>query len=105
MKIAIVSDVHGNFAALEAVVTDLQRISPDLTVHGGDLALSGPKPAECLDLIRELGWPGVAGNTDEVLWKKEGAHVYLGVAIQRLAAATRDLIGDESDDLLPLLPL
>ena len=62
------SDVHGNLVALEAVLADLERDPPDLVVHGGDLALSGPQPEACIDRIRELGWPGVAGNTDEVLW-------------------------------------
>ena len=31
---------------------------------GGDLALTGPRPAEVIDRVRELGWPGAVGNTD-----------------------------------------
>lgn len=68
MRIAVVSDVHGNLAALEAVVADVRRAAPDLVVHGGDAAVIGPRPAEVVDRLRELGWPGVAGNTDEMLW-------------------------------------
>src|ERR671926_488607 len=71
MRVAVVSDIHGNLAALEAVVADLERRAPDLVVHGGDLALMGPRPAEVVDRIRELGWPGVVGNTDELLWRPE----------------------------------
>jgi putative phosphoesterase len=67
MKVAIVSDVHGNLVALEAVLADLERVRPDLVVHGGDLAFNGPHPAECVDRIRELGWPGVIGNMDQAL--------------------------------------
>jgi putative phosphoesterase len=67
MKLAIVSDVHGNLVALDAVVADLERVRPDLVVHGGDLAFNGPRPAECVDRIRELGWPGVIGNMDQAL--------------------------------------
>lgn len=67
MKLAIVSDVHGNLVALEAVIADLERVAPDLVVHGGDLAFNGPRPAECVDRIRELGWPGVIGNMDAAL--------------------------------------
>ncbi|HXM58593.1 MAG TPA: metallophosphoesterase family protein [Candidatus Dormibacteraeota bacterium] len=68
MRIAVVSDVHGGLVALEAVVVDLERLSPDLVVHGGDVAVLGPRPAEVVDRLRELGWPSVAGNTDEMLW-------------------------------------
>jgi len=68
VRIAVVSDVHGNLAALEAVVADLRRAAPDLIVQGGDTAVLGPRPAEVVDRLRELGWPGVAGNTDQMLW-------------------------------------
>src|SRR5919205_395428 len=68
MRIAIVSDIHGNLAALDAVSADLARHEPDLVIHLGDLAVLGPRPAAVVDRIRELGWPGVLGNTDEMLW-------------------------------------
>jgi predicted phosphodiesterase len=71
MRVAVVSDIHGNLTALEAVLADIHRRAPDLVVHGGDLALMGPRPAEVVDRIRELGWPGVVGNTDELLWRPE----------------------------------
>ena len=67
MRVAIVSDIHGNLVALEAVIADLDREAPDLIVHGGDLSVIGPRPAEVIDLIREKGWPGVLGNTDELI--------------------------------------
>jgi putative phosphoesterase len=68
MRIAVLSDVHGNLRALEAVTDDLRRQGPDLVVHAGDLALNGPRPAEVVDRIQELGWPGACGNADELLW-------------------------------------
>lgn len=67
-RIAVVSDIHGNLAALEAVINDLESISPDLIVQAGDTAVIGPRPAEVVDRLREAGWPGVVGNTDELLW-------------------------------------
>jgi putative phosphoesterase len=69
MRIAIVSDIHGNLAALDAVSADLARHDPDLVIHLGDVAVLGPRPAAVVDRIRELGWPGVLGNTDEMLWE------------------------------------
>jgi predicted phosphodiesterase len=71
MRVALVSDVHGNLTALEAVVADLRRTAPDLVLQGGDLALMGPRPAEVVDRVRDLGWAGVVGNTDELLWRPE----------------------------------
>lgn len=65
MRIAVVSDIHGNRTAFEAVLADLRQSSPDLILHGGDLANGGANPAEVVDRIRDLGWQGVIGNTDE----------------------------------------
>jgi predicted phosphodiesterase len=62
MRVAVVSDIHGNLSALEAILDDLARQQPDLVLHGGDLAANGSRPAEVIDRVRELGWPGVAGN-------------------------------------------
>ena len=67
MRIAVVSDIHGNRTAFEAVLADLRQSSPDLILHGGDLANGGANPAEVVDRIRDLGWQGVIGNTDEIL--------------------------------------
>jgi putative phosphoesterase len=72
MRIAIVSDIHGNITALDAVLADLRLTSPDVIFHGGDLAANGPRPAEVVDRIRDLGWSGVRGNTDEMLWDSKG---------------------------------
>lgn len=69
MRIAVVSDIHGSRAALEAVRADLRKASPDVVVHGGDLVVNGPHPNFVVDLVRSEGWSGVIGNTDEMLWK------------------------------------
>ena len=63
MRIAVVSDIHGNLAALEAVVTDLRRQAVDQVVNLGD-SLSGPlMPRETADyLISQPGWEHLAGN-------------------------------------------
>jgi predicted phosphodiesterase len=68
MRIAVVSDIHANLSALDAVIADLRLMAPDLVVHGGDLVGGGARPADVIDRIREMNWPGVYGNTDEMLW-------------------------------------
>ncbi len=71
MRVAIVSDIHGNRRAFEAVVADLREVAPDLVLHGGDLAYGGAHAADIIDQVCALGWPGVRGNTDEMLWAPE----------------------------------
>ncbi len=67
MRIAVLADVHGNIDALRAVIDDIDRQSPDLTVNLGD-CLSGPLwPVETADLLIGLGWPTVRGNHDRWL--------------------------------------
>lgn len=114
MRIAIVSDVHGNLTAFDAVLADIERRAPDLVLHGGDLALMGAQPAEVIDRVRELGWAGVVGNTDEVLWcaqeqaRQEKLAPKLGVLLklifQEYAPATLELLGEERVAWLRQLP-
>lgn len=64
MRIAILSDIHGNLMALDAVMSDVEKQSPDEIWCGGDLGWGGPWAAECIDRVRDAGWPTVRGNTD-----------------------------------------
>ena len=113
MRIAIVSDIHGNRTAFEAVLADLRQTSPDLILHGGDLADGGASPAEIVDRIRDLGWQGVLGNTDEMHSRPESLEEFasqssappsLWAAIREMAAATRAVLGEERIDWLRGLP-
>src|SRR5437773_12084203 len=72
MRLAVVSDIHGNLAALEAVLADLEQARPHAVVLGGGLALGRPHPVEVDDRLRQLRWPSVLGNTDEAL---DGQHL------------------------------
>ena len=82
MRIAMVSDIHGNLTAFEAVLADLRETSPDLILHGGDLAHGGASPAEIVDRIRELAWPGVLGNTDEMLFRPESLQEFASQSLK-----------------------
>jgi putative phosphoesterase len=66
-KVAILSDVHGNVAAIEAVRKAIKREKPDVVAIGGDLVMNGPEPGAAIDAIREMESEGVIvvqGNTD-----------------------------------------
>jgi putative phosphoesterase len=104
VRVAIVSDIHGNLAALEAVVEDLGRERPDLVVQGGDLALNGPRPAEVVSRVRELGWPGIVGNTDRAIWELDTVPGAVYKVFQSLAPATRALLGEDHVRWLQTLP-
>lgn len=113
MRIAIVSDVHGNRTAFEAVLADLRQTSPDLVLHGGDLADFGANPANIVDRIRDLGWQGVIGNGEEALSTprtledfavNSSAPASLWAAIREMMTATRELLGMERIDWLRRLP-
>jgi len=54
MRIAIISDVHDNLTAFQAVLADLRETSPDLVLHGGDLVIGGSSPTEVVDRVRDL---------------------------------------------------
>lgn len=73
MRIALVSDIHGNLLALEAVIRDLVRHAPDLTINLGDCATAPMWPAETVALLETLQWPTVRGNHDRWL-HTPGAH-------------------------------
>ena len=67
MLVALISDLHGNLTALEAVLADLERERPDRVVCLGDVAATGPQPRETLERLRESGYPVVMGNADAEL--------------------------------------
>jgi predicted phosphodiesterase len=68
MKYALISDVHSNLPALEAVLEDIDgRRNVDAVYHLGDLVGYAPWPNEVMDLIRERRIPGIAGNYDSTV--------------------------------------
>ena len=71
--VAVIAEIHGNAAALNAVLEDLKRRPYDCLVVAGDLVLNGPRPSECLDTIRNLGAPTIYGNADLFVFDEEYA--------------------------------
>lgn len=75
MKLAAISDIHGNLGALEAVLADIARRGADTIVNLGDI-LSGPlKPPETADLLMGLNLPTIRGNHERQLLETEPAEM------------------------------
>jgi predicted phosphodiesterase len=114
MRVAVLSDIHGNLTAFAAVLADIRQTSPDVVLHGGDLAAMGSNPMEIVDQIRDLGWEGVMGNVDEMLVRpgsledfasRSSAPPTMWSAIRQMAVFTRANLGDERLAWLAKLPL
>jgi putative phosphoesterase len=69
VRIAILSDIHGNLVALRAVLSDFQIRGIEQVLCLGDVAATGPQPREVIELLQPLKWPCVMGNSDETLAK------------------------------------
>jgi predicted phosphodiesterase len=67
MKIAVLSDIHGNLEALEAVSADIQRRRAERVVCLGDNIGYGPDPEEVVEQIRRLGYESILGNHEFAL--------------------------------------
>ncbi len=69
MKIAIISDIHGNLPAFQTVLQDLDDWQPDHVMVAGDVVNRGPTPVECLEIVQEqvetADWRLVRGNHED----------------------------------------
>lgn len=103
MRYGVISDVHGNLPALQAVIAELQRLRVDAYACAGDLVGYGPEPNECVQLVRRLGVPSVAGNHDLI-----AAGVLSADRCERLARDslrwTREALEEEAREFLARLP-
>jgi len=101
MRIAILSDIHGNLEALEQVLEDLDRQRPDSVVCLGDNVGYGPNPEEVLNIVRERRMPCVMGNHELGVvdaqylgWFNPLARTSLLVTRQLLSSSSLEYIRD-----------
>ena len=100
MRIALVSDMHGNAVAFRAALADLERYEPDLIVSLGDVAQGGPQPRECVDLLRELGCPCAYGNSDHFLVALDFGHEEVTEQQLETAHWSREQLGEDGLEFL-----
>ncbi len=112
-RMAILSDVHGNAVALDAVRKAIRSARPDVVAIAGDLVLNGPDPATVVDTLREMETDGamvISGNTDIAVadfdyaaafpWMVDG----VPEAFRAAAEWAHDALGDERVAWLRRLP-
>lgn len=76
MRIALISDIHGNEVALRAVLASIRATGVDQVICLGDVATLGPQPSAILDMLQELGCPCILGNHDEFMLDPELIRTY-----------------------------
>jgi putative phosphoesterase len=113
-RIAVLSDVHGNLLALEAVRKAIKKEKPDVVLIAGDLVMNGPEPGATVDAIRAMESDGaivVQGNTDIAVADGDYAAAFpwydqSGVpdAIKAAADWAHDTLDDEHLGWLRRLP-
>lgn len=74
MRIAVLSDIHGNLPALEAVLADLEEVRPEVVVVNGDLINRGPQNRAVVERLWELPYRFTLGNHDDLVVKWRAGH-------------------------------
>lgn len=96
MRIAILSDIHGNLVGLDACLADLtQQGGADAIVAAGDLCMDGPRPKKVLQRLQEVNAQCLRGNTDRFLCAPQDAEGNWSEGDRKQAIWQREQIGDK----------
>lgn len=100
MKVLILSDIHGNFYALDAV---LKQVSHDLLICCGDIVIDFPYPEECITALRDRNVHACIGNNDCFVADNltpsqhiKEPYLHYGAALDKAAELTQQLMSAES---------
>ena len=99
MRLAIISDIHGNLHALELVLADLGKANVDQVICLGDVASLGPQPREVIVRLKELKIPTIMGNHDNYLLNPELTKSHLPW-LRELELWCRGLLSEDDMDFL-----
>jgi len=103
MRIGVVSDVHANLEALEAVLSHQDRQAPDMLVCLGDFVGYGPDPNACVERLRPLLRAAVMGNHDQAALGDSPTE-HFNLFAQEAIVWTRQVLEDGTRAFLSALP-
>ncbi len=103
MRIAVLSDIHGNLEAFTAVLADVDELGPESIVCLGDTVGYGPDPEACLRLLRARNIPSVMGNHEQGLVVPE-ARAWFNPTARTALSRTEKLLSKDSLLFLSSLP-
>ena len=103
MKIGVVSDIHANIVALEAVVEHGKSLGVTKWICLGDIVGYGPNPNECVEWVKNNCEITVLGNHDNVAIRRE-EHEYFNPYARQAIVWTQDCLSEESIEFLENLP-
>lgn len=106
MRVALISDIHGNAIALEAVLEDIQQENINTIICLGDIATIGPEPLKVLEIIQDLNIPCVMGNHDAALLQPEkSADYHIASPLQPVLEWCAARVSPADREFLAKLPL
>lgn len=94
MSFALISDIHSNLTALQAVMEDIDRRGIKEIFCLGDIVGYGPQPAECLDLLIDKGVVSIIGNHDHAVFFEP---TNFNVGAEKASYWTRQCLEEETD--------
>jgi putative phosphoesterase len=107
MRLAVLSDIHGNLTALEAMLSDLRQYAVNGILVAGDIVVGGPQPAETLQRLRALGCVMIRGNADQALLQHAAGRAPASQSTAQQFALlrwTRRQVDQDALDFLASLP-
>ncbi len=103
-RVGIISDIHGNFHALEAALAELDRESLDAIICCGDVVGYGGNPNECVETLRERAIPTIVGNHDHAALMLTDISNFNDIA-RAAVVWTKKVLREENAEFLRQLPL
>ena len=101
MRVAVISDIHGNLPALEAVLADMPEVDEVMCL--GDLVGYGGNPRQCVEAVIEAGWPTLVGNHDRACTSPEILE-WFNADAATVVRWTRDQLTEDQLTWLAALP-